>query len=58
VAAVEEEEEEGAVDCDGDRMANGNRGPIAHSDRKDSNRSAASRARRMRTTIAVLMLVQ
>jgi hypothetical protein len=51
-AAVEEEQEEGAADHDGDRMADGNGGPVAHSDRKDGDGSAAPRSGRMTTTTA------
>ncbi len=38
-AAVEEEEEEeeGAADRDGDRAADGDGGPVAHSDREDGD---------------------
>jgi hypothetical protein len=39
-AVVEEEEEEGAADRDGNRAANGNRGPVAHSDREDGDGNA------------------
>jgi hypothetical protein len=52
VAVVEEEEEEGAVDRDGDRATNGNGGPVAHGDRKDGDKSAAPRTGRMTTTTA------
>ena len=51
-AAVEEEEEEGAVDCNGDRVADGNKGPVAHSNRKDGDKSAAPCTGRMTTTTA------
>jgi hypothetical protein len=51
-AAVEEEEEEGAADRDGDRVADGDRGPVAHSDRKDGDGSAAPRSGRMTMTTA------
>ncbi len=51
-AVVEEEEEEGAVDRDGDRMANSNRGPVTHSNRKDGNKSATPCTGRMTTTTA------
>jgi hypothetical protein len=43
-AAVEEEEEEGAADRDGNRMADGNGGPVAHSNRKDGDGSTAPRS--------------
>ena len=43
-AAVEEEEEEGAADRDGNRVADGNRGPVAHSDREDGEGNAAPRS--------------
>ncbi len=46
VAVVVEEEEEGAVDRNGNCTANGDGGPIAHSDCKDGDRSAAPRTRR------------
>jgi hypothetical protein len=49
---VEEEEEEGVVDHDVDCVANSNRGPIAHGNCKDSNKTAAPRTRRMTTTCA------
>ena len=42
-AAVEEEQEEGAADRDGNRMADGDGGPVAHSDREDGDGSAAPR---------------
>ncbi len=42
-AAVEEEEEEGAVDRDGNRAADGDEGPVVHSDRKGGDKSAAPR---------------
>jgi hypothetical protein len=51
-AAVEEEEEEGAADRDGDRVANGDGGPVAHSDGEDSDGSAAPCSGRMTTTTA------
>ncbi len=51
-AAVEEEEEEGVVDHDGNHAADGNRGPVAHGNRKDGNKSAAPRTGRMMTTTA------
>jgi hypothetical protein len=51
-AAVEEEEEEGAADRDGGRVADGNRGPVLHSNRKDGNGSATPRSGRMMTTTA------
>jgi hypothetical protein len=46
-AAVEEEEKEGAVDHNGNCVANGDGGPVAHSDCKDGNKSAAPRTGRM-----------
>ncbi len=52
VAAVEEEDEEGAVDRDGNRTANGNGGPVMHGNRKDGDKSAAPRTGRMTTTTA------
>jgi hypothetical protein len=51
-AAVEEEEEEGAADRDGDRAADGDGGPDAHNDRKDSDGSTAPRTGRMTKTTA------
>jgi hypothetical protein len=39
-AAVDEEEEEGAADRDGNHATDGDGGPIAHSNRKDSKRCA------------------
>ncbi len=51
-AAVEEEEDKGAADRDGNRVANSNRGPVTHSVRKDGNGSAAPRSGRMTTTAA------
>jgi hypothetical protein len=51
-AAVEEEEEEGAADRDGNCAADGDRGPVVHSDREDGNGSAAPRSGRMTTTTA------
>jgi hypothetical protein len=49
-AMVEEVEEEGVANRDGNCVADGGRGPIAHSDREDGNRSAAPRSGRMTTT--------
>jgi hypothetical protein len=49
VAAVEEEEE-GAADRNGNRVADGDGGPITHSDREDGDGSAAPRSGRMTTT--------
>ncbi len=51
-AVVEVEEEEGAVDRDGDRTENCNGGPVAHGDCKDGNKSAAPCTGRMTTTTA------
>ncbi len=53
-AAVEEEEEVGAADRDGDRVADGDGGPVAHSDREDGDGSAAPRSGRMTTTTATI----
>ncbi len=50
--AVEEEEEEGAVDHDGNHAADGKGGPISHSGRKDGNKSAAPYTGRITTTTA------
>jgi hypothetical protein len=52
-AAVEEEEEEGAADRDGNRVADGNGGPVTHSGREDGDGSAAPLSGRMTTTTAV-----
>jgi hypothetical protein len=49
---VEEEEEEGAADLDGDRVADGDGGPVTHSDREDGDGSTAPRSGRMTTTTA------
>jgi hypothetical protein len=49
-AAVEEEDEEGAADRDSYRTADGNGGPVAHSNRKDDNGSAAPCSGRMTMT--------
>ncbi len=46
-AAVEEEEEERAMDRNGDRVANGNGGPVTHGNHEDGNKSAAPRTGRM-----------
>ncbi len=43
-ALAAEEEEEGAADRDGDRAADGDGGPVAHGNRKDSDGSATPRA--------------
>ncbi len=40
-AAVDEEEEEGGAVCDGNHAATSNGGPVAHSNRKDGDGSAA-----------------
>ncbi len=53
-AAVEEEQEEGAADRDVDRMADGDGGPVAHSDREDSDGSAAPCSGRMTMTTAAI----
>jgi hypothetical protein len=50
--AVKEEEEEGAVDCDGNCAADSNGGPIAHGDRKDGNNGTAPHTRRITMTTA------
>jgi hypothetical protein len=51
-AAVEEEEEEGAAYRDGDRVADGDGGPVVHSNREDGDLSTAPRSGRMTTTTA------
>jgi hypothetical protein len=48
----EEEEEEGAADLDGDCAADGNGGPVAHSDSEDGDGSTAPRSGRMTRTTA------
>ncbi len=52
-AVEEEEEEEGVADRNGDHAANSNKGPLAHSNRKDGDGSAAPCTERMTTTTAV-----
>ncbi len=49
---MEEEEEEGAADLDGNCVADGNGGPVTHSDREDGDGSAAPHSGRMTTTTA------